>query len=249
MVAPAGWGGGRSAGLPQAPRRAGQSLACFGLCETTECCSTSQGQSGCCRRSLGKHGASPSRQCSDPLRPGLLTSLQEAGTHPGGGAHPRPSPTRCLGARGAWTLTEPPMVVRGPRRPGRVPAGQAAGDGTQARSPPGRPSSAAVLPTPALCGFCSLLEMSLRCDSPVWPLPPTGHVPKLGEGAGTLRPCYRPGGGRTLPVAQAPPEKRFSNLCTAALSRPGCRQPSEEEGQGQGQGGWEGVPPGQAYRP
>ena len=136
MVAPAGWGGGRSAGLPQAPRRAGQSLACFGLCETTECCSTSQGRSGCCRRSLGKHGASPSRQCSDPLRPGLLTSLQEAGTHPGGGAHPRPSPTRCLGARGAWTLTEPPMVVRGPRRPGRVPAGQAAGDGTQARSPP-----------------------------------------------------------------------------------------------------------------
>ena len=50
-------------------------------------------------------------------------------------------------------------------------------------------------------------------------------------------------------MAQAPPEKRFSNLCTAALSRPGCRQPSEEEGQGQGQGGWEGVPPGQAYRP
>lgn len=112
---------------PQAPHRAGLPLPRFGLCETIGCCSASQGRSGYCWRSLGKHRTGPSGQWSDPLRPGLLTSLQEASTRLGG-AHPLPSPTRCPARPGpGWT---------GSWRPG-----------TQARSPPGHPSSAAVLPT------------------------------------------------------------------------------------------------------
>ena len=125
-VAPAGQGGGRSAGLPQAPHRAGLPLPRFGLCETIGCCSTSQGRSGYCWRSLGKHRTGPSGQWSDPLRPGLLTSLQEAGTRLGEAHTPCPSPTRCLARPGpGWTGSWRRHAGQEPSRPPQLGCGSA----------------------------------------------------------------------------------------------------------------------------